>query len=113
LDLPSTVSIRVEVKGEKHLATGAGSGGFDAFIDAISKVLKNYDYCLPGLADYEIRIPKGGHASALTECVITWDCGNELRKTRGVHVNQVYAAVLATTKLINIQLHEMTNNINP
>lgn len=113
LDLPSTVSIRVEVKGEKYLATGAGSGGFDAFIDAISKVLKNYDYCLPGLADYEIRIPKGGHASALTECVITWDCGNELRKTRGVHVNQVYAAVLATTKLINIQLHEMTNNINP
>jgi D-citramalate synthase len=113
LDLPSTVSIRVEVKGEKHLATGAGSGGFDAFIDAISKVLKKYDYALPTLADYEIRIPKGGHASALTECVITWDCGNELRKTRGVHVNQVYAAVLATTKLINIQLHEMANNINP
>jgi len=39
--------------------------------------------------------------------VITWDCGNELRKTRGVHVNQVFAGILATIKLINIQLHEM------
>lgn len=106
LDLQSTVSIRVEVKGEKHQATGAGSGGFDAFINAIGKVLENYDYQLPTLADYEIRIPKGGHTNALTECVITWDCGNELRKTRGVHVNQVFASILAAIKLINIQLHE-------
>lgn len=107
LDLPSTVSIRVDVKGDKHQATGAGSGGFDAFIDAIGKVLEHYDYRLPTLADFEIRIPKGGHTSALTECVVTWDCGNELRKTRGVHVNQVFAGILATIKLINIQLHEM------
>lgn len=107
LDLPSTVSLRVDVKGDKHQATGAGSGGFDAFINAIATVLSKYDYALPTLADYEIRIPKGGHTSALTECVITWDCGHELRKTRGVHVNQVFAAILATIKLINIQLHEM------
>jgi len=112
LDLESTVSLRVEVRGQKHQATGAGNGGFDAFIDAISKVLKKYDYTLPALADYEIRIPKGGHASALTESVITWDCGNELRKTRGVHVNQVFAGIFATIKLINIQLHEMANNSN-
>jgi (R)-citramalate synthase len=108
LNLQSTVSLRVDIKGDKHQATGAGSGGFDAFIDAVSKVLKQYDYTLPALADYEIRIPKGGHANALTECVITWDCGNELRKTRGVHVNQVFASILAAIKLINIQLHEMT-----
>jgi D-citramalate synthase len=107
LDLQSTVSLRVEIQGENHQATGAGSGGFDAFIDAISKVLKKYDYRLPELADYEIRIPKGGHANALTECVITWNCGNELRKTRGVHVNQVFSGIMATIKLINIQLHEM------
>ncbi|MGR9051283.1 MAG: alpha-isopropylmalate synthase regulatory domain-containing protein [Gammaproteobacteria bacterium] len=108
LDLESTVSLRVEVKGKKYHATGAGSGGFDAFIDAIGKVLSQCDYTLPMLADFEIRIPKGGHTNALTECVITWDCGHELRKTRGVHVNQVFAAILATIKLINIQLHEMT-----
>ncbi len=108
LDLQSTVSLRVEIKGDKHQATGVGSGGFDAFIDAISKVLDNYGYTLPALADYEVRIPKGGHTSALTECVITWDCGAELRKTRGVHVNQVFSGILATIKLINSQLHEMT-----
>jgi D-citramalate synthase len=107
LDLQSTVSLRVEIKGNKHQATGAGSGGFDAFIDAISKVLTKYAYTLPALADYEVRIPKGGHTSALTECVITWDCGAELRKTRGVHANQVFSGILATIKLINSQLHEM------
>lgn len=108
MDLQSTVSLRVDIKGNKHQATGAGSGGFDAFIDAISKVLDKYGYTLPELADFEIRIPKGGHASALTESVITWNCGGELRKTRGVHVNQVFAGILATLKMINIQLHEMT-----
>jgi D-citramalate synthase len=107
LDLQSTVSLRVDINGDKHQATGAGSGGFDAFIDAVGKVLLKYDYKLPELADYEVRIPKGGHTSALTECVITWDCGNELRKTRGVHVNQVFAGILATIRLINIHLHEM------
>ncbi len=107
LNLQSTVSLRVAIKGDKHQATGAGNGGFDAFIDAISKVLDKYDYRLPALADFEIRIPKGGHTNALTECVITWDCGNGLRKTRGVHVNQVFAGILATLKLINSQLHEM------
>lgn len=108
LDLPSTVSIRVDVNGEKHQSTGAGSGGFDAFIDAIGKILSKYNYVLPTLADYEIRIPKGGHTNALTECVITWNCADELRKSRAVHVNQVFAAILATIKIINIQLHELS-----
>ncbi|MBS3964364.1 MAG: 2-isopropylmalate synthase [Methylomonas sp.] len=110
LDLQSTVSLRVEVKGDKHQATGAGSGGFDAFIEAMGKIMAHYDYTLPTLADYEIRIPKGGHTDALTECIITWDCNGELRKTRGVHVNQVFSGILATIKLINMQLHEMTNS---
>jgi len=62
---------------------------------------------LPKLANYEVRIPKGGHTDALTECVITWDCGGELRKTRAVHANQVFAGVLAALKIINMQLHEL------
>lgn len=105
-DLESTVSIRVEVKNKIHQSSGSGNGGFDAFIDAISKVLKQYDYTLPVLVDYEVRIPKGGHTNALTECVITWDCGNSTRKTRGVHANQVFSSVLATLRIINIQLQE-------
>jgi D-citramalate synthase len=110
LHLESTASIRVEVNGEKHSASGSGNGGFDAFIDALDKVLKLHDYTLPSLADYEVRIPKGGHTDALTECVITWDCGPELRKTRGVHANQVFAGVMATLKIINMQLHEQRAN---
>jgi D-citramalate synthase len=110
LHLESTASIRVEVNGEKHSASGSGNGGFDAFIDALDKVLKLHDYTLPSLADYEVRIPKGGHTDALTECVITWDCGTELRKTRGVHANQVFAGVMATLKIINMQLHEQRAN---
>jgi D-citramalate synthase len=110
LHLESTASIRVEVNGEKHQASGSGNGGFAAFIDAIDKVLKLHDYILPPLADYEVRIPKGGHTDALTECVITWDCGMELRKTRGVHANQVFAGVMAALKIVNMQLHELKAN---
>jgi len=107
LDLESTVGIRVQIKGKEHVASGSGNGGFDAFIDAANKVLSGYGQALPELVDYEVRIPKGGHTSALTECVITWDYGGTMRKTRGVHSNQVFASVLAALRMINIQLHEM------
>lgn len=106
LDLESTASVKVKVHGQTHLSSGNGNGGFDAFVDCISKVMALHQYTLPALADYEVRIPKGGHTDALTECVITWDCGNELRKTRAVHSNQVFAAILAVLKIINMQLHE-------
>ncbi len=106
-NLEATVSLRVEVKDEVHIASGSGNGGFDAFIDAINKVMKLHDYTLPALSDYEVRIPKGGHTNALTECVITWDCGAITHKTRGVHSNQVFAAVMAALRIINIQLHEL------
>jgi D-citramalate synthase len=106
LKLESTVSIMVEVEGQTYRAAGSGNGGFDAFIDAISKVLnQQYDYKLPNLSDFEVRIPKGGTTNALTECIITWDTGGKPIKTRGVHANQVLAAVCATIRVINIQLH--------
>ncbi len=108
LDLEATVSLRIDIKGKIHLASGSGNGGFDAFIDAINKVLKLHDYTLPQLLDYEVRIPKGGNTNALTECVISWDCEHKTYKTRGVHSNQVFAAVLAALRIINIQLHEQS-----
>jgi D-citramalate synthase len=107
LDLESTASIRVSIDGAKYTATGSGNGGFSAFMDALSKVMQSRNYTLPILVNYEVRIPKGGHTDALTECVITWDCGGELRKTRAVHANQVFAGVLAALKIINMQLHEL------
>jgi len=110
LDLESTVSIRVDIDGDIQQASGAGNGGFDAFIYAINKVMESRNYELPTLLDYEVRIPKGGHTNALTECIITWDCGEQEFKTRGVHSNQVFAAILATLRIINLQLHERENS---
>jgi len=77
LDLESTVSIRVDLDGDIQQASGAGNGGFNAFIFAINKIMASKNYQLPTLLDYEVRIPKGGHTNALTECVITWDCGEQ------------------------------------
>ena len=110
LDLDSTVSIRVDIDGEVCQASGSGNGGFDAFIFAIKQVMEPRNFQLPTLLDYEVRIPKGGHTNALTECVITWDCGEQEFKTRGVHSNQVFAAILATLRIINLQLHERETN---
>jgi D-citramalate synthase len=110
LELPSTASLRVEIDGQLHTASGSGNGGFDAFIDAISQVISLYGLQLPELIDYEVRIPKGGHTSALTECIITWDVSGRTRTTRGVHVNQVFASVLAALKLINLLLEERRNS---
>ena len=107
-DHSSIANISVNIKGHQHESTGTGNGGFDAFIDAINKVLVDYDAVLPELEDYEVRIPKGGHTSALTECVITWADERKMRKTRGVHSNQVFASILAALRMINIQLHEKT-----
>ena len=106
LDESSVAEIIVNIKGNEHESRGTGNGGFDAFIDAINKVLVDYEAMLPELEDYEVRIPKGGHTSALTECVITWEIGTKMRKTRGVHANQVFASILAALRMINIQLHE-------
>ncbi len=106
LDLESTVSILVDIGNEQHKATGTGNGGFDAFINAINKILQKHDYNLPKLDNFEVRIPRGGETNALTECIITWKTPGKNLKTRGVHANQVFAAILATLRLINLQLNE-------
>jgi D-citramalate synthase len=106
LNKGSTVSIKVEMEDGIHESSGSGNGGFDAFINAINKIMEKKDYRLPKLQDYEIRIPKGGETNALTECIITWQTQGKNLRTRGVHANQVYAAVFAALRVINLQLHE-------
>ena len=95
LDLESTVSIRVSIDGEIKRASGSGNGGFDAFIDAVRKVVPE-SLAFPELVDYELRIPQGGSTSALTEVLITWQGPERAFRTRGVHANQVFAGVNAT-----------------
>lgn len=105
LDLESTASIRIRIGEEEYISSGIGNGGFDAFMEALHKVLNKRDIPLPDLVDYEVRIPHGGKTSALTECFITWNTGTETLRTRGVHSNQVLAAMKAAIRMLNIQMH--------
>jgi D-citramalate synthase len=104
LKLESTASIRIRIGEQEELSAGIGNGGFDAFMNALSKALKRHKIVLPKLADYEVRIPKGGKTDALTEARITWDSEQGSFKTRGVHSNQVFAAMHATIRMLNMQM---------
>jgi len=106
LELESTASIRIRIGDEVHLSSGIGNGAFDAFMEALRRIQGRLAIRLPDLLDYEVRIPYGGKSSALTECLITWDTGGETLRTRGVHVNQVFAAVKAAVRMLNIQLQK-------
>lgn len=108
LDVDSTASIRVVIQDKTYHASGSGNGGFAAFIDAISKILKKRDFVMPALLDYEVHIPRGGNTNALTECIITWKIEDRELKTRGVDANQVLAAVKATLRMINMRMHSLT-----
>jgi (R)-citramalate synthase len=110
MGLTSTASLRIRIQDEEFNAAGSGNGGFDAFTTALAKVLKKKGIALPELIDFEVRIPKGGRTDALTECIITWDQGAGGLKTRGVHTNQVFAAINATLRMLNILIHQ---NVQP
>ncbi len=101
-NVESTASIRVNFEGEELQGTGSGNGGFDAFMDAITKLLKKKKFQMPELVDYEVHIPRGGQTNALTECIISWEGAERRFKTRGVDANQVMAAVKATLRMINL-----------
>jgi len=109
----SEVNLVVEINGTDYAECGKGNGGYAAFIDALKKIMQLQNFELPELLDYSVRIPRGGKTGALTECTITWagehggKAGKNLR-TRGVHSNQVYAAVEATLRMINTRMHSET-----
>jgi len=105
LDLESTVSIRVRVNDEIYKTSGSGNGAFDAFISAMKKVLDKDNFVFPELVDFELRIPPGGQTSAFTECIVTWEDGDDHFTTRGVNANQVLAGIGATIRMINLRMH--------
>lgn len=99
----SNVQLSVTVDGNSHHEDGEGNGGYDAFTNALDKILALYDdISRPRLIDYQVHIPKGGRTNALTEAAITWELDNGGKMTtRGVNSNQVFAAIQATLKVIN------------
>jgi len=109
LNVESTASIRVELEGKELQGSGSGNGGFAAFFDAIEKLLKEGDFEMPALVDYEVHIPRGGNIDALTECIITWEWQEQEFKTRGVDSNQVLAGVKAAMRMINMRMQARKN----
>ena len=102
----SQVELSVTIDGNDYSESGNGNGASDAFVDALDKIL--YASSLtsrPKLIHYQVHIPKGGKTDALTEAAITWEMANNRKMTtRGVHSNQVIAAIQATLKVVNTQL---------
>ncbi len=105
LNLESTASIHIQIGDERFTSSGGGNGGYHAFMIAMKKVLDKRKIDFPKLIDYETKIPRGGKTSALVDCIITWNDGQKNFKTRGVHSDQVVAAVEATMKMLNLHLH--------
>jgi len=107
MDKQAVASVAVEIDGVAYAAEGQGNGGFDAFTAAIGEILAQLDLVLPELLDYQVHIPRGGHTNALTEASVTWKLPNNAKiTTRGMHANQVFAAVEATLRVLNRLLHE-------
>jgi D-citramalate synthase len=105
--LKSIATIKLNFKREVDATeivyedTGQGDGGYDAFMDAIKKIVKKLRVTLPELVDYQVSIPPGGKTDALVQCSITWR-NHKTFVTKGVHSDQVLAAAEATEKMLNL-----------
>ncbi len=97
--LRPTATILVRYRDRELHATGFGDGGYDAFMQALKSIEKQLGFELPKLLDYEVRIPPGGKTDALVETTIKWEGG---MKTRGVHSDQLAAAIQATEHALNM-----------
>ncbi|MDZ4725749.1 MAG: (R)-citramalate synthase CimA [Leptospira sp.] len=101
-----TASLSVIYKDEVYTSEGKGDGGYDAFMNALGKILERLKISIPPLYDYEVRIPPGGNTNALVETVITWKREGDIQpiRTIGIDSDQQVAAIKATEKLLHILL---------
>ena len=97
--LRPSATILVRYRDKDIQATASGDGGYNAFMQALKSIEAQLGIHVPKLLDYEVRIPPGGKTDALVETTITWE--GEL-KTRGVHTDQLAAAIQATEHALNL-----------
>jgi D-citramalate synthase len=102
-DEPPHARVTLAYRGESFSAEASGDGGYDAFMNAVRKLARRFDIDVPRLADFRVRIPPGGRTSALVETLITWKGTGDTDnwQTMGVDSDQLAAAVLATSKMLN------------
>jgi len=93
----------VSYRRKTSSAEASGDGGYDAFMNALKKAVKEFQLVVPALQDFRVRIPPGGRTSALVETVITWrgERGEDSWSTLGVDSDQLASAVIATEKMLN------------
>lgn len=101
--LKPVATVKLNYKGKDFEETAKGDGQYDAFMNAVKKIYdKHVQRQLPVLNDYIVTIPPGGKTDALVETMITWQLGDREFKTRGLDPDQTTAAIIATTKMLNI-----------
>lgn len=101
MSMKPSANVQVEYKGSVYEETAQGSGGYDAFMNALRKLAPKMNIEIPKLMDFEITIPPGGSSNSLVEAVITWDNG---MRTHAVSSDQVKAAIKATERVLNLVL---------
>ena len=102
LNLTPAVTISVKAKGKKYSESATGDGGYDAFMNALRRILVDkLKLKMPKLEDYEVRIPPGGKTDAIVEAKITWRKNGNTFTTIGIDSDQVMAAIKATEQMLN------------
>lgn len=99
MQMKPSASVQLEYKGKLYEETAQGSGGYDAFMNALRKLAPMMAVEIPKLRDFTISIPPGGSSNALVEAVIKWDNG---MTTHAVSSDQVRAAIKATERVMNL-----------
>lgn len=100
--LRPVATVCLDYAGTQYQKTLPGDGLYDAFFNCIKDIYSRLEINLPELIDYEVSIPPGGRTDALVETIITWQVKDRLIKTRGLDPDQTAAAIIATTKILNI-----------
>jgi len=105
--LKSFAAVQCIYQDDTRDAYSNGDGGYDAFMNALRKILDEFQIPIPQLQDYEVTIPPGGKTDALVQSTITWQVklknGDETTiTTRGVNPDQNIAAIEATVKMVNM-----------
>jgi (R)-citramalate synthase len=101
-NLKPSATLQLRINDQNYEESAQGDGQYDAFMNALKKILLKKQIVLPMLSDYAVRIPPGGNTDALCETIITWQYNGKEFKTRGLDSDQTVSAIQATQKMLNL-----------
>ncbi len=101
LSLKPVANILVNYQDKTYESMAHGDGGFDAFMNALTKIAPEIELDIPELIDFEVRIPPGGQTDALVETTITWSYQGKTLQSQSVLPDQILSSVKATERIIN------------